>query len=66
MSNYKVPLEFYKGFPKAVEKKIRDCGPSQLSAADLAELAPVRDVVALALTNGVVKPESEPGRLSFV
>lgn len=57
-------IKFYKGFPKDAEKEIRDFGAIFLSASEsLAKLTPKRDLVALALLNGVLMPDSEPGRL---
>jgi hypothetical protein len=63
MSNSKEEVKFYKGFSKNAEKEIREIGPRFMSANGLAQLAPVRDLVALALLNGVLRPDSEPGRL---
>jgi hypothetical protein len=61
MTCSKEGMKFYMGFPQAAENKIRDLGPSHLSAEDLANMVPVRDLVALALANGIVKPNAEPG-----
>jgi hypothetical protein len=63
MSCSKEAVEFYRGFPVAAEKRIRDVGPRFLCADDLTKLVPVRDLVALALANGVIKPDIQ-GRLA--